>query len=474
MLDKFSDRRLAEQPRDPVHGVWGKIAQSTERTTLADALVSELESGLSLLTTLPPAVTFFGGARIQPDDPYYKTAVQMGELLAGTGIPPRTGAGPGIMTAVPEGFRRKFCELFGDDGSDVANENGERNGRPQALTQGINIKLPFEQSVNPAIDISLELAHFPTRKLMLYANALGLVIFPGGFGTLDELFEVWRLKSAGTLHYPFVLVGRDFWEPLAGALQRSTLGAGHVTVPEDIFALVTLCDDPEETLRLMTEERQVHGFSEPLPDLGRRIAHELIEGLDYLERLTPAVTVLGGSRLRDNDHIMSDCEEIARHLAEMGVPTRAGGPGSLSVALARGGHRGSPYLPQQAFGMRRHDARNLYGADRVHLVNDRLTHKVLLTEGSLAIVALPGGLGTLDELSSVLCQLQTGKIHSRPVVLFGTDFWQPLWGALKTQMLDGKRRTVSEQDLNLVTLTDDPRHAVDLCLAATESAVSAA
>jgi predicted Rossmann-fold nucleotide-binding protein len=314
--------------------------------------------------------------------------------------------------------------------------------------------------------VSLELAHFPTRKLMLYANTLGIVIFPGGFGTLDELFEVWRLKSAGRLNHPFVVFGRDFWEPLAEALRQSTSGARRETVPEGVFALVKLYDEPEEALRSLTTGSEQTGSEEPLEQLGRRVAHELVEGLRYLEQLTPAVTVLGGSRLRNDDRSVIACEEIARRLAVAGVPTRAGGPGALSVALARGGHRGAEFLPQQAFGMRRRDARNLYGADRVQLVNDRLTHKVLLTEGSLAIIALPGGLGTLDELCSVLCQLQTGKITPRPIVLFGADFWQPLWSALRTQMLDGPRQTLSAKDLQLVTITDDPAHAAELCLAA--------
>jgi len=372
------------------------------------------------------------------------------------------------MTAVPSGFHQQLHNdgVWDGHGNDSESVSPEHHERPQALTQGFNIKLPFEQSINPAIDVSLELAHFPTRKLMLYANTLGIVIFPGGFGTLDELFEVWRLKSAGRLNHPFVLFGRDFWGPLAEALQQSTLGAGRETVPQDVFALVKLCDEPEETLRSLTTEGEQSGSEEPLEQLGRRVAHEIVEGLEYLEQLTPAVTVLGGSRLRSDDRTVVACEEIARRLAIAGIPTRAGGPGALSVALARGGHRGAEYLPQQAFGMRRRDARNLYGADRVHLVNDRLTHKVLLTEGSLAILALPGGLGTLDELCSVLCQLQTGKIASRPIVLFGTDFWQPLWSALRTQMLDGERQTLSAQDLQLVTITDDPAHAAELCLAA--------
>jgi uncharacterized protein (TIGR00730 family) len=449
-------------------GVWGTIARYEGRSTLARALVEELEQSLALLKTLSPAVTFFGGARIRPSDPYYAAAEQMGALLAATGIPPRTGAGPGIMAAVPQGFRKKLRELGSSGADQIPEQNGvgEGRGHVQALTQGFNIKLPFEQAINPAIDISLELVHFPTRKLMLYANALGIVIFPGGFGTLDEFFEVWRLKSAGRLHHPCVVFGSDFWGPLGEALQAATFRGRRITVPADIFDLLTPCDDPEEAVRLVIGTGHARTFEEPFEEMGRRIAYELIEGLDYLERLPPAVTVVGGSRLHEDDPTAIACEEVARRLGHAGVPTRAGGPGLLSVALARGGHQSAPYLPQQAFGMRRQDARNLYGADRVHLVNDRLTHKVLLIEGSLAVVALPGGLGTLDELSSVLCQLQTRKITPRPVVLVGVDFWQPLWLALRAQMLEGPRQTVDAEDLQLVTITDDPTHAAELCLSA--------
>jgi predicted Rossmann-fold nucleotide-binding protein len=287
---------------------------------------------------------------------------------------------------------------------------------------------------------------------------------PGGFGTLDELFEICRLKTAGRLNKPLVLFGRAFWAPLVDVLRHITLGARRVTVPPDAFMMWTLCDDPHEAIQHVASNGQAQGFDEPPEALGLRIAYELVEGLDYLEHLAPAVTVLGGTRLRDDDDVVMACDEIARHLAQAGVPTRAGAPGALSVALARGGHGGARHLPQQAFGMRREDARNLYGADRVHLVNDRLTHKVLLTEGALAFVALPGGLGTLDELFSILCQLQTRKIAPRPVVLFGTEFWRPLWSVLKAQMLDGPRQTIGPEDLQLVTMTDDPDHAAHLCL----------
>jgi len=453
----------ATSDRSTTEGVWGAIARTGPPDALARALVNELEEGLKLLKTLPPAVTFFGGARIKEHDPFYAQGVHMGRLLADIGAPPRTGAGPGIMTAVPDGFRARLSELGRLDASEHRPPGARLPGTAQALTQGFNIQLPFEQSVNPSIDVSLELAHFPTRKLMLYENALGIVIFPGGFGTLDELFEVWRLKIAGRLHDPFVLFGRDFWGPIVDALRNGMTEGKRYTVPRDAFGLISLCDDPAEAMRQVTVAR-AQSFEEPPEELGRRIASELFDGLAYLRSLAPAVTVLGGTRLRDDDPAVHVAEEIARRLAKQGVPTRAGGPGPFSVALARGGHSGARYLPQQAFGMRRDDARNLYGADRVHLVNDRLTHKVLLTENSRALLVLPGGLGTFDELFSVLCQLQTRKIPNRRIVLIGRDFWQPFFDVLRAQMLDGPRQLISATDPGLVTITDDADEAATVLL----------
>jgi len=445
-------------------GVWGAIAEATDdsREDLASALVRELDEGFALLETLAPAVTFFGGARIQPDDPYYAAAERMGELLADRGVPPRTGAGPGIMAAVPEGFRRRL-DARGEATGAALPARALQDG-PQPLTQGFNIILPFEQELNPAIDVSLELAHFPTRKLMLYKNCVGLLIFPGGFGTLDELLEVWRLKAAGALQYPFVLYGRDFWRPLAEGLRAAAASVPAATIPPEVFRLLSWADDPEEAMSLgIGPDPEARG-AEPLRTLGARIARELVEGLGYLQSLAPAVTVLGGSRLTEDDAVVAQAERLARALAVEGVPTRAGGPGQLSVALARGGHAGAEHLPQQAFGMRRRDARNLYGADRVHLVSDRLTHKVLLTEGSIAVVALPGGLGTLDELFSVICQLQTQKIANRRIVLLGSAYWTPLFASIREVMLDGPRRTIGPHDLELLTITDDPEEAAALAL----------
>ena len=444
-------------------GIWGRVATAgAPRSELAAELVQELDAGFEVLADLPPAVTFFGGARVRQDDPFYGDAEEMGELLADKGIPPRTGAGPGIMSAVPEGFRRRADDPTAPEEPLCQRELGQG---PQPLTQGFNIILPFEQEVNPAIDLSMELAHFPTRKLMLYQNVLGLVIFPGGFGTLDELLEVWRMKAAGRLDFPVVLFGRDFWKPLEQSLHVAHKAFPNLDLGESLYDLLHCTDDPGEAIELVVDQSARRDVAEPLMDLGHRIARELVEGLDYLEGLSPAVTVLGGTRLKQGSEPLKMAEELAQALGHAGVATRAAGPGNLSVALARGGHHGQRYLPQQAFGMWRPDARNLYGADRVHLVSDRITHKVLLTENSRALVAFPGGLGTLDELFSILCQLQTRTVSNRPIVLMGSEFWQPILDTIRTVMFDGPRQTIGPDDLDLVTVTDDPLEAARLALA---------
>lgn len=448
-----------ESPR----GLWGLAAEVGEpRNELAACLIDELDAGLQILADMPAAVTFFGGARIDDDDAYYADAEKMGELLADHNIPPRTGAGPGIMRAVPEGFRNRANDADNGDCPALQRQIGEG---AQPLTQGFNIILPFEQSVNPAIDLSMELAHFPTRKLMLYQNALGLVIFPGGFGTVDELIEVWRLKAAGDLDFPVLLYGNDFWKPFEQALQTGYRAYPHLALEDDRYELLECTDDLSHTIERVTEADLARQHAEPLHQLGRRIARELVDGLNFLEQLTPAVTVLGGSRVSPDSELVAMAEQLACELGRHDVPTRAAAPGELSVALARGGHRGQKHLPQQAFGIRREHARNVYGADRVHLVADRLTHKVLLNENSRALVAFPGGLGTLDEFFSMLCQLQTGTIARRQVVLMGTEFWQPILDTVRTQMLDGPRQTIAAEDMDLMVVTDDPKEAADAALA---------
>jgi hypothetical protein len=176
-----------------------------------------------------PAVTVFGSARIAEDDPAYDTAHEVGRLFAEAGWAVVTGGGPGVMEA--------------------ANRGAKAGG---GLSVGFNIELPHEQHANPYLDIDVTFAHFYARKTMFVKAAEGFVILPGGFGTLDELFESLTLIQTGkVLHFPVVLVGRAYWEGLAGWGREQVLAGGMIS-PDDL-ELLHLVDDPADALRIVLD-----------------------------------------------------------------------------------------------------------------------------------------------------------------------------------------------------------------------------
>lgn len=167
--------------------------------------------GLHALHQVRPCVTVFGSARLGEDQPEYQVGREVGRRLVEAGYAVMTGGGPGLMEAANRGAR-------------------EAGGQ----SIGCNIKLPEEQRSNPYLDISITFQHFFIRKVMLVKHSTAFVGLPGGFGTLDELFETATLVQTRTIrHFPIVLVGRDFWDPLLLAL-RSRLAARHTIDDEDL------------------------------------------------------------------------------------------------------------------------------------------------------------------------------------------------------------------------------------------------
>jgi uncharacterized protein (TIGR00730 family) len=147
---------------------------------------SEIVDGIESLRELGPAVTLFGSARTKPGTPLYEQAVKVGELLAKAGYACITGGGPGIMEAINRGAKPH-------EGASV----------------GLNIELPFEQHANDFLDVSLEFRYFFVRKMMFVKYAFAFVMFPGGFGTFDELFEVVTLVQTGKIaRFPLLLYGK--------------------------------------------------------------------------------------------------------------------------------------------------------------------------------------------------------------------------------------------------------------------------
>jgi uncharacterized protein (TIGR00730 family) len=190
--------------------------------------LSEFVEGFDALADLGPAVSCFGSARTPSTDPLYEQAIAVGGALAQRGVAVITGGGPGTMEAVNRGCR-------------------EAGG----VSVGCNIELPREQALNDYVDVGIEFRYFFVRKIMFVKYAQGFIIFPGGLGTLDELFEALTLAQTGKIdHFPVVLFGSDYWSGLLEWLRGQTLGRDLIG-PGDLD-LLAVTDDPEEAAELAT------------------------------------------------------------------------------------------------------------------------------------------------------------------------------------------------------------------------------
>jgi uncharacterized protein (TIGR00730 family) len=188
-------------------------------------IADEFFAGFDAVGDLPsPAVSIFGSARVREGHPAYDMAVDVGHRFAQAGFAVVTGGGPGVMEAANRG----------------AKEGG-------GVSVGFNIELPHEQQSNPYLDVSLTFRHFYVRKTMFVKAAEGFVIFPGGFGTLDELFEALTLIQTGKVrNFPVVLFDSDYWRGLLAWIQEQLLEEGMIS-PEDEDLLV-VTDDPGEAV----------------------------------------------------------------------------------------------------------------------------------------------------------------------------------------------------------------------------------
>ena len=193
-------------------------------------IINDFESAFLKLSNLPPAITVFGSARPKPGSPEYERAKEVGRQLALAGFTVLTGGGPGLMEATNRGAK----EVGGH-------------------CVGLNITLPHEQAPNPYLDISHDFHYFFARKTMMTMYAKGFIGLPGGFGTLDELFEVLTLRQTGkSQDVPVALLGKDYWQPLIDFLREKTLEEGYIC-PVD-FDRIFLTDSVEEAVAHVKNE----------------------------------------------------------------------------------------------------------------------------------------------------------------------------------------------------------------------------
>lgn len=192
-------------------------------------IIGEFVEGFDALSRITPAVTVFGSARARPGESAYETAEAIGREVAAAGFTVVTGGGPGVMEAACKG----------------ANKAGGRS-------VGLNIELPMEQKPTPYATISLHFHYFFVRKVMLVKYATAFVLLPGGFGTIDEMFETVTLIQTHKIRpFPVILVGRSYWQGLLDWLREKALVEGYIS-PGDLD-FFTITDDPAEVAGRISE-----------------------------------------------------------------------------------------------------------------------------------------------------------------------------------------------------------------------------
>lgn len=398
-----------------------------------------------------PSVVFFGGARLQVGDRYYDLAMAFGAQLAQRGIPPKTGAGPGAMHAVPAGFIEERERLPHKLAQQVVAGMSRLARLDDQRTLGFNIKLPAEQKVSPAIEDASEIQLFAFRKFALYENVRGVVVFPGGFGTLDELFEVLVLAREGKTKDPIVLAGKSYWQPILDAWRGAAKRNGQDLIA-GMLDNVLVTDDPRAAIDFVERRDGVRAFESDPGELYQRMVRELKLARYVVTRQEKAVTFMGGAQLAADDPALTLGRLIAEHVASNGQAVRVGddGNGAAAVAQGAGDVQRVRWDPSSDGPSKRH------GKHDVHDVTfaERIPHKETLLRNSSAYVVLPDAARGKDELTTVLCQIQTGKLPRRPLLLVDSSYWRPIVESWQRAMVSERHAYIAPEDIELVRFVD--------------------
>jgi len=210
---------------------------SNEDTWRLFRIMAEFVEGFETLSRIGPCVTIFGSARTPADHKYYQMTVDVARLAAKQGYGIITGGGPGVMEAANKGAMME-------------------NGR----SIGLNIQLPYEQLPNPYIKTLLNFRHFFCRKVMFLKYTSAVIIMPGGFGTMDEMFETLTLiQTQKVASLPLVLMGSEFWKGLMEWLEKTMLQQGYIL--EADLALMRITDDPQEAIDYISKQKETREVS---------------------------------------------------------------------------------------------------------------------------------------------------------------------------------------------------------------------
>jgi uncharacterized protein (TIGR00730 family) len=392
----------------------------------------ELSRQTSMGRRFEKGVNLFGSARVSENHPSYQNAMKFADRLSRKGYTILSGGGPGIMEAANRGALK---------------------------TVGLGIDLPQEQGMNHWVTDGVTYKYFFTRKLGFLDMSDASVSFTGGFGTMDEFFEVMSLKDKGFRRdYANVLFGESSYGPLYELLQNLE---ERKLLRRPLSTLATLTDSLEEAESLVLQSKQIdkyYGHSTPLSESLLSV-EKCLESLPFLGPTVGIVgshvmpmDLVGQSTLRSIIHTLSanDASII------FGGNQEASRISSAFKQIQQSDRKGNALFLQQKLddGL----AKNL--GDRVLKLRVSFEKKIVMTQfARRGHLFFPGGTGTMDHLFEVLTLMQTQKIRKSPIVLLGKDFWQPWADWFKEGLL--KEGTISATDLDLFKIVDHPDDALE-------------
>ncbi|MFA5133768.1 MAG: TIGR00730 family Rossman fold protein [Patescibacteria group bacterium] len=410
-------------------------------------IMSEFVEGYQFLAQFKGEVTIFGSARIKSSNKFYQLARETAYLLGKKKHSIITGGGPGIMEAANRGAFEAGSESV-----------------------GLNIQLPAEQVLNKFVKKSLGFHYFFTRKTMLTAPAQAFLYYPGGFGTLDEFFEVMDMIELQKMPaVPVGIVDTTFWSPLVKFLEQSSIKEiGSLNYEK--LKLFQITNNPKEALDLIEKSKERPYFSEFAPEnisTGEsanwrifRIMAELVEGFEFVAKLKDDITFLGTNSATEDSPYYQMAYDLAYKLGKQKYTIVSGGGPGIMEAANHGASDAS--APSIGFALKFDEEKRLnkYVKEALSFYFP-FTRKLILTAPSLAFVAFPGGFGTLHQVFEILTLMQTGKMGRMPIILFGRKFWEPLDKFIKEELLR-KFKTVDTQDIHLYHIVDKVEDAIKI------------
>ncbi|MBI2436857.1 MAG: TIGR00730 family Rossman fold protein [Candidatus Magasanikbacteria bacterium] len=410
-------------------------------------IMAEFVEGYQFLSKLEREVTILGSARTKVENIFYDTARKLGKLLGENGFTTITGGGPGIMEAANRG-------AFEAGGKSV----------------GLNIQLPFEQRINPYVKESAAFYYFFTRKVMLTSPANAFVYFPGGFGTMDEFFEVVDLMELGKMdRSPIVLVGKEYWNPLIDFLKNKSCSIG--SVPQYDVDSWHVVDTAQEAFEFIKDTKDRTNSCELDPSNFHckgsgvdwkifRIMAELVEGFEFLTGLVEDVTVLGTKSAKLDSPYYDAAYQLGAQLADHKIVTvTGGGPGIMEAANKGAFENGGDSIGiNMQFGAK--ERVNPYVKRSIGF-QFPFNRKLILTAPSKAFVFFPGGFGTLHQLFEILTLIETKKMPKIPIILFDREFWEPMHVFIK-KIFVHKFETISDEDDEMYQIVDTVDSAMGL------------